>query len=390
MAKILFINGNLHGHFNPTIPLVSELTGRGEEVWYFCSHIFKDKVEAAGANIITAGDTLEEFYKNYRPTGNHPFYTLVEYIIKYDEVLIPEVLHKIAAMKFDYIIYDSILGAGYFLKNILKVPVICSNSSFVMNQLPVPDSMLVPGTHPQLDEFYHVLDEVCGKWQVAVPSVLDLFINKGDLNITYTSKEFNPGGDSFDESYKFLGPSIAERKEEVSFPFDELKGQKVIYISLGTINTDFNRFYELCMDTLKESPFKVVMSVGKKCDISSLGKIPDNFIVKDYVPQLEILKQTDVFISHGGFNSVSEALYFEVPIIVLPMVNDQFMVAKRIAGLGAGIPLKMNEITPELLKTSIDKLLLESSYKEAARKISQSFHQGEGLEKAADYILNLR
>jgi glycosyltransferase, MGT family len=132
-----------------------------------------------------------------------------------------------------------------------------------------------------------------------------------------------------------------------------------------------------------------VMSVGKKCDISSLGRLPENFIVKNYVPQLEILKHTDVFISHGGFNSVSEALYNEVPIIAIPMVNDQFMVAQRLAKLGAGIPLKMNEITPEILKASVDNLLSEPAYKEASRKISESFHHGDGLAKAADYILNL-
>jgi len=388
MSKVLFVNGNLYGHLNPTLPVVAELIKRGEEVWYFCSKLFEDKIGATGAHFIDSGENLEKFLANYKPTGNHPFYALLEYIIKYDCAMLPELIDKVKKIQFDYVIYDSILGAGCFLKAIMKVPIICSNSSFAMSKLPVPDRMMQPGFHPQLDEFYEALQSACREWNVKISSGYELFINKGDMNLVYTSKEFNSEGEYFDDSYKFVGPSIKEGNEIVEFPFEKIEGEKVVYISLGTINTDFNNFYKMCITALGDLNFKVVMSVGKKCDINLLGEIPDNFIVCNFAPQLEILKnKTSVFISHGGFNSVSEALYYGVPIITIPMVNDQYMVAKRLVNIGAGIALQMNEISEFEIKESVLKILSDSKYKDASERIGKSFHLAGGYESAVDYIL---
>jgi len=109
-----------------------------------------------------------------------------------------------------------------------------------MSKLPVPDRMMEPGFHPQLDTFYELLHNTCHKWNVDVPSGYEFFSNKGDMNLVYTSKEFNSDGEYFDDSYYFVGPSIKGRDEHIEFPFDKIQNKKVIYISLGTINTDFN------------------------------------------------------------------------------------------------------------------------------------------------------
>jgi hypothetical protein len=75
--------------------------------------------------------------------------------------MIPSLMEKIQGKSFDLVICDSILGASYFIKEIMKIPVISSNSSFAMNQLPVPEYILSNGYSTQLDEFYKVLYHVC-------------------------------------------------------------------------------------------------------------------------------------------------------------------------------------------------------------------------------------
>jgi len=387
MSRVLIINGNLHGHINPTFPLVKELVDRGEEAWYFCAETFMGKVLSTGARFITPGEKMDDFYKNYRPSGNHPFYSIIEYIIKMDQVLIPSVLEQTKGMHFDYIIHDSILGGGKFLGEIMNLPMISSSSSYAMNRLPVPDRMLERGFHPQLDEFYAVLENACNKWGIPVPGVLDVFFKKGDRNIVYTSKEFHPDADSFDDSFKFVGPSIRERDEAIDFPLNELDGKKVIYISLGTINTKFIDFYKKCMNALGGSDWKVVMSVGTKTDINAFEKIPDNFILRNYVPQLEILKKADVFISHGGLNSVTESLYYGVPVIAIPMVNDQHLVTRQLIATGAGFGLKMEDITETDIKDSVEKVLSDRSYAAASRRIGESFRAAGGYKTAAETIL---
>ena len=387
MSRVLIINGNLHGHINPTFPLVKELVERGEEAWYFCADTFMEKVLSAGARFIAPGEKMDNFYRTYRPSGNHPFYSIMEYIIKMDQVLIPSVLEQTKGMQFDYIIHDAILGGGKFLGEIMNLPMISSSSSFAMNRLPVPDRMLERGFHPQLDEFYAVLENACSGWGVPIPSVLDVFFKKGDRNIVYTSKEFHPDAESFDNSFKFVGPSIRDREEAADFPLDELDRKKVIYISLGTINTKFVDFYQKCMDALGGSDWKVVLSIGTKTDINAFEKIPDNFIVRNFVPQLEILKRADVFISHGGLNSVTESLYYGVPVIAIPMVNDQHLVTRQLTASGAGFGLKMEDITGADIKDSVEKVLSDRNYSAASRKIGESFRAAGGYKAAADAIL---
>jgi MGT family glycosyltransferase len=386
MSKILFVNGSLHGHFNPTLPVVKELVKRGDEVWYYCSSIFRDILEEAGVQVLDSDEDLGEFYKAYVPTGNHPFYTLLEYMVRYYEEMIPSLLRRVNDLSFDFAICDSILGAPYFVKRILKIPVISSHTSFAMDRLPIPENLLEEGTHPQLDEFYRSLRLVCQRWSVEIPTVLDFFISKGDRNIVYTSKMFNPGGERFDASYNFVGPSLSERVQDYDFPMDELVGHKVIYISLGTINTRYEDFYRMCMEAFRDTDVKVIMSIGKTCDIISFERIPDNFTVKNFVPQLKILEQTNLFITHAGMNSVNESLSYGVPMITIPLVNDQFMVAKQVEKLGLGIIMKMNEITAEDLKETALKIMSDSRYLIACEEISRSFLKAGGYMSAVDCI----
>jgi MGT family glycosyltransferase len=269
-----------------------------------------------GAHFISPGKTLDQFMAGYRSSGDHPFFSLLVYIIRYDNAMLPELMDSISGMSFDCVICDSILGGGYFLKHILKIPMVCSNSSFAMDRLPVPDRMMAPGFHHQLDYVNDLIHRECQRWNIPEASGYDLFISKGDLNLVYTSEAFNSEGISLDDTYKFCGPSISSQasmgdaladdgSNAMSFSLDTLGDGKVIYISLGTINTDFIAFYRTCIEAFRDSEYKVVMSVGRKCDIASLGEIPANFMIFKFVPQLEILKRTVFSISHGGFNSVT-------------------------------------------------------------------------------------
>ena len=129
----------------------------------------------------------------------------------------------------------------------------------------------------------------------------------------------------------------------------------------------------------------VIMSVGKKINISDLGQIPTNFKLYNYVPQLEVLKKVDLFITHGGMNSSSEGLYNNVPLIVVPQFGDQPVVAKRVEELGAGVPL-MGDISPLAIENAVNKILSDNSYKENAKKVGESLRECGGYKKAAEAI----
>jgi MGT family glycosyltransferase len=379
--NVLFVNANLYGHINPTLGLVKRLTGRGNVVNYYCSAQFSGSVIQAGARWIGYSSRLDQFLKDYRPTDRHPFFMLMEYILQYDEVMLPEILENVAENQYDMIICDSIFGGACFLKQILKIPVLCSHSSFAMSKAPVPEEMLAKGYHSQLDHCYQILERICESYNIEKPELDQVFTSKGDMNIVYTTKEFNGDNGMEEPEYLFTGPSIDRYQETADIDYREIGDRTLIYISLGSLNTDHIDFYNLCISAFRDTDYFVCMSTGKKCDVSELIEIPSNFMVKSYFPQLEVLKRAEVFITHAGFNSVNEALYFGVPMLALPQVNDQHMVAKRLVSMHLGMAESMKELSSEILRSKTEALLLNRKVKESCIQISQKMREAGDLEQ---------
>ena len=166
-----------------------------------------------------------------------------------------------------------------------------------------------------------------------------------------------------------------------------MTGAPLIYISLGTVFNELPAFYRACFSAFGDMPYQVVMAIGKNTDRSQLGATPANFIVSDFVPQLDLLERAALFITHGGMNSANEGLLYGVPLLVVPQRGDQYMVAGRVAELSAGLPLFTPEATPERLRGMAVHLMTDPRFKEGAQRLSQSLKAAGGYRRAADEIL---
>lgn len=403
MSKALFVNMLGHGHVNPTIGIVRELINRGEDVTYIAGEEFRDKIEKTGAkfighknlfdlsSLITSSLNLETNEKLLNALNT--FKEIIEEIFKLDE-------------KFDYIIYDSSFVLGGEVGRVLNIPTISSSSIFAINEkiikslldLPISQEfkLKMEGAKPKIKEilsshnYVDFVNQLQEKYNIKFPSMVDRSEKKGMLNIVYTSKYFQPYSESFDESYKFIGSSVIDRKESIDFDLSNDEDKKVIYISLGTIFNNSIEFYECCFKAFCNMNVKVIMSVGRKIDISMFKNIPSNFIVRNYVPQLEVLKYADVFITHGGMNSTNEGLYFNIPLILIPQSVDQPFVANRVAELGAGIVIEKNRITPEALNKCVAEILSDDNFRLNSEKIGESLREAGGYKVGVDEIIKLK
>lgn len=236
------------------------------------------------------------------------------------------------------------------------------------------------------NDFQNLTKGIAEKYGVEIKSQYEVFCNPAPLTIVYTIKEFQPFGDTFDETYKFVGPSISAHVKNRDVDFTSIEEKSPIYISLGTVFNEAIDFYKLCMKAFENSEHTIVMSIGNKTKISNLGEIPKNFIVKHYVPQTELLTYTKLFITHGGMNSTHEGLYNGVLLVVIPPSADQPAIAKQVESLGAGVQLHMNELTVEKLRESVELILNNPSYKEAALNLKESFRTSGGYKEAVDEI----
>ncbi|MCC3373667.1 macrolide family glycosyltransferase [Cohnella sp. REN36] len=391
MARVLFINGGSEGHLNPTVGVVQELISRGEEVVYFCIEAFRERMEQTGATVRTFDD--QKLIKAFISGGREHVLQRINGLLLTADIVIPDVLEQIQGNRFDYIIHDSMFGCGRLLAQILKIPAISSCTSFAQTQASFDDMLNafysnVPAeiAKPIHDQYESLAKSVKEKYGADVRSPYEAFCNPAPLTIVYTTREFQPDGEAFDRTYKFVGPSISSRHAPGSFDFSAIHGKHPIYISLGTVFNRAAHFYKLCFEAFGNTDHTIVLSIGNKVQLSELGEVPDNFIVQSYVPQTEVLKFAKLFITHGGMNSTHEGLYYGAPLLVIPQSADQPLIARQVAELGAGLELQMHSLTAHQLREAADLVLSQSSYKNAAERMSDSFRQSGGYRQAVDEI----
>jgi MGT family glycosyltransferase len=128
------------------------------------------------------------------------------------------------------------------------------------------------------------------------------------------------------------------------------------------------------------------MSVGRSTPIESLGHIPENFIVRNFVPQLEVLSRAALFITHAGMNSVHEGLFYNVPLILTPQQMEQRLVATRIEDLGAGVRLTSTTPSATEIAALVQRVMSEPIYRGRASIIGESLRAAGGSPRAVDEI----
>lgn len=386
MSKIVFFSIPAYGHTNPTLQVIRELTLNGHEVWYYSFNEFKEAIEGIGARFIGCDEYLPKLTLSIEKKIGKDFSALIEMVVDTTLALQDKVLRELEEIKPDCIISDSMCIWGKLFANRMNIKYISSTTTFAFNRHTA--KMMKQSIREVLKMVFGMgkinkkLD-LLRKAGYEVSNMLSLIENSNDTDtIVYTSKEFQPMVETFSDKYRFIGPSI-DYGEKVK----KDREKKQIYISLGTVNNKNIDFYQTCIDTLKATDFQVIMSVGDKTNIKDLGIIPDNFIVKNKVNQIEVLKNTDIFLTHCGMNSVNESLYCAVPMILWPYHSEQRMVARRVEELGAGIII--NKITNIDIMNIINELVSNDNYKDNAEKISRSFKNAGGPKRAAEEIIKI-
>ncbi len=216
-----------------------------------------------------------------------------------------------------------------------------------------------------------------------VKNVLDLIQNDDNTHtVVYTSPDFQPCPETFSERYAFVGPCIRPAEVEI-----EKTAEKLIYISMGTVNNDMLPLYRRCISALASTGYQVILSVGHLVALEDFGPLPEHVTVVPSIDQIGVLQKADVFLSHCGMNSASESLYFGVPLVMLPQTAEQGAVAERINQLGAGVKLEKTDESSIL--AAIKEVLSDPVYRENAAKIGDGFRRCPGAQGAADKILQV-
>lgn len=393
---IAIVSLGAFGHVNPTLSFVTELIKQGNRVTYFCTEDFRSIVEPTGAKYVAVKSWIQTNDK-HNDSGSEkkegaedsaaavvPFLFLNEAGAYIDDVL--AVLEK---DRPDAIVHDFAGIAGTMAADVLKVPNIMLYTSYPTNkEYSVAESFEgVPENHPLRLAAAEIAEGYVAKYGCRRMTVKEIFDGHGDFNIVMMQKKLVPNNESFDDTFVFTGVQMGKRTAFGSWKAPD-NGKLLVYSSLGTAFNNWPEYYPILFDAVRDLDINVFAALGA-IELDSLENIPSNVEVGKMVPQLDILSQASVFITHAGMGGTGESIYYGVPMIAIPQMDEQAITARQIEKKGQGAAfLDKNTITAAALKNAIVRLLHEDSYRSTVAEYSADMKTQGGAAASADALIH--
>ncbi|MCY8857088.1 macrolide family glycosyltransferase [Bacillus atrophaeus] len=377
---ITIINIPAYGHVNPTLALVEKLCEKGHRITYATTEEFAPAVQQAGARPLLYETTISvdpQQIKELMEKNETPLMFLKESL-----GILPQLEELYKDDQPDLIVYDFIALAGKLLADKLQVPAVRLCSSYAQNEsFQMGTEEMLKQVKEAEAEFQAFLEQenlpAVSFEQLAIPEA---------FNIVFMPRSFQIKNETFDDRFCFIGPSLGKRSEQERLLLKEKGDRPLMLISLGTAFNAWPEFYQMCMEAFGGSEWHVIMSVGKSIEPDSLGDIPDNFTVRQRVPQLDVLTEADVFISHGGMNSTMEAMNEGVPLVVIPQMHEQELTAQRVEELGLGIYLPKEEVSVPRLQQAIGNIFSDKEIHSRVKDMQKDVKEAGGAEQGAAEI----
>jgi MGT family glycosyltransferase len=393
IPRILFFSLPAQGHVNVTLPMVREFVRRGTRVDYYSLEWFRERIEGAGAVFHGYGSRFYLSERGLGPSGGVA--RMVDELLDMTGNVLGDHLDSARALEPACVMHDYLAPWGAYAAQALNapeatsIPTIAVDSKIALGAATGGPDLRVRGQQ--------ILAKIAG-WTSALSALNQRFGLPGyqsplalmqaysELNVVFVSREFQPHARGFDDRFKFVGTNVPAQNGGPPFPFEALDGRPLMYIAVGTVFLNRALFLRTCLEAFRDSRWQVVMATGLDPETLELGPLPENFLVRKLVPQSEIIRRASLFITHGGTNSISEAMWYGVPMLVSPGGGDQYWVADRIAELGAGQNLAGMDVTAELLRERVDQIASQPQYAEASAKLGETLRAAGGAVRAVDEV----
>jgi MGT family glycosyltransferase len=184
----------------------------------------------------------------------------------------------------------------------------------------------------------------------------DAFAEHGDLlMLNYPAALHDPARTTLLPPHAFLGSAVrAEPVPDDVRDWLAADDRPVVYVSFGSFLSARGDVLATVLDALRPLGLRVAVATGSA---TGLPDVPADWLVRHYLPQVALLDRTAVMVTHGGNNSVTEALTAGVPMVVLPFSTDQFTGAAALEAAGLAVALDPNEATTSDLATAVRAVL---------------------------------
>jgi MGT family glycosyltransferase len=410
MAHIGIICPELAGHLNPTTAVARQLQLRGHQVTFYQRLTSKKRLEDAGFTVrpFAADRTPEEILAEQQRLAELSDVAALLYTVKLIANTTAACLREVPGMmrqdKIDLLLADQICREGSTIAEEVGIPYVVLCNALMLNYEPdVPPFCTTWRYQPNLwrrlrnrafDRLLHLIARPLRapinrhRRRLGLPEVRGYTESKGPAaQISQQPAEFDFPRKQLPPNFHYVGPAIDDTtRDGVDFPFDKLDGRPLIYASLGTLQNRLAPIFATIAKACESLPVQLVLSLGGGCKPDALPPLAGDPIVVEFAPQLALLKRAQLCITHAGLNTTLESLANAVPMVAIPITNDQPGVAARIAYSGAGQFIPLKKLTAERLRSVIQTVLNDPTYAANAKRMQSAIQRSGGPRRAAEVI----
>ncbi|NBE50824.1 macrolide-inactivating glycosyltransferase [Streptomyces boluensis] len=387
-AHIAMFSIAAHGHVNPSLEVIRELVARGHRVTYAIPHLFEEKVAEAGAEPVLYTTTLPSPDDDPEAWGT----TLIDNIEPFlnDAInALPQLAKAYEGDEPDLVLHDITSYPARVLARRWGVPEISLSPNLVAwegYEEEVGEPLYRDLKETERGQAYFARFEAWLR-ENGVDQAPDPFVGRPPCSLVLIPKALQPNADRVDENvHTFVGACQGDRSAQGDWQ-RPAGAEKVALASLGSSFTKRPAFYRECVKAFGDLPgWHLVLQIGKHVDEGELGEIPSNVEVRRWVPQLAILKEADVFITHAGAGGSQEGLATATPMVAVPQAVDQFGNADMLAALGVARQFPTEEVTAEALRGAVLELVADPEVARRLRVIQEQMATEGGTPRAADLI----
>ncbi|MEO7194682.1 MAG: nucleotide disphospho-sugar-binding domain-containing protein [Pseudonocardiaceae bacterium] len=389
MTRFLFVVPPLVGHVNPTVGVAAALVERGHQVAWAGAGEFVRRLVGPDAAVYNCAVPESVDTCARRPPGlRGPAwlkFLCERFFIPLAEAMVPGVAEAVERFAPDVLVVDLEAFAGWLVAERMGLPWATSATNTAVFTDPFS------GT-PKIEEWLRGivtdLRHRCGVPDLGcIDKVGELWFSP-HLVLAFTTSALLGSTGHLGAQVRLVGPSIAPRPSAGDFPWDWLDAERpAVLVSLGTVNSDTGaRFLDQCARALAADPDRQAVIVDPA---GMLGAVAEHMLVQRTVPQLRLLSQVDAVVCHAGHNTVCETLSHGLPLVVAPIRDDQPLVAQQVVEAGAGIRLRFSRATAAQIGPAVEAVLAEPSYRQAARRVGETFRAAGGAVAAARHLEEL-
>ncbi|HEY5744253.1 MAG TPA: glycosyltransferase [Terrimicrobiaceae bacterium] len=410
MSHLGLICPELSGHLNPMTTLGRELKRRGHRVSLIGRPDARAKTESAGLEFLAIGERNFPIGSIARSTaelgrlgGLRAIRFTAEMLSRAAVTVLEEAPSAIAAAHIDALVVDQVTPAGNTVAEVRQLPFVTVCNALALNTDPALPPAVTPWRYRtgRVWRARNALGDTILRW-AAKPIIREINARRlrhhlpllpagipggaGLAQIAQQPAFFDYPRERLPDNFHYTGPWHAiDSGDKLDFPWEKLDGRPLIYASMGTLQNRQEVIFNTIASACARLDAQLVLSLGSR-DQRLATNFTGDPVVVPFAPQVELLRRATLAITHAGLNTALEALTQGVPMVAIPITNDQPGVASRLEWLGVAKVVAPSKLTVHRLRSSVKSVLSKRHYRARAQQWKAEITRADGLTLAANIV----